>query len=307
MKKIILFLFLLTFYCSSVESSRRISASGDPEDIFFEKEETPEPKLETKTVENNTQTLPAKNNETTTRNAGISEPVAVTKEIKLEKDFDEVGFSSWYGSKFQGKKTASGEIFDKDKLTAAHPSLPIGSIIEVYNFDTGKETTVRINDRGPFVENRILDVTEKTADILNFKHAGVAKVGIKVVKKSDGVPADKVEEEMSADDEELELTAAIQDEKSQALTDKPVEKTPTVKTPIVMPVVYFIQVGVFKDKAGAEKIKETMQSDFKQPVKIVEKDGMFIVQLGNFKDRKQAEVVRDEMKGKGIDCFIPLK
>jgi rare lipoprotein A len=88
----------------------------------------------------------------------------------------QVGTASWYGEQFEGKQTASGERFEMRDFTAAHPSLPLGSFVKVTNLRNGKAVVVRINDRGPFVDNRIIDVSYTAARALGFKERGVQRV-----------------------------------------------------------------------------------------------------------------------------------
>jgi rare lipoprotein A len=88
----------------------------------------------------------------------------------------QVGTASWYGEQFEGKKTASGEPFDMRDFTAAHPSLPLGSFVKVTNLRNGKAVVVRVNDRGPFVDDRIIDVSYNAARALGFKERGLQKV-----------------------------------------------------------------------------------------------------------------------------------
>jgi rare lipoprotein A (peptidoglycan hydrolase) len=90
----------------------------------------------------------------------------------------ERGEASWYGEEFEGKKTASGERFDPDKLTAAHPTLPLGSKAKVTNEETGKSVTVEINDRGPYADGREIDVSKAAAERLDMVHDGEADVKI---------------------------------------------------------------------------------------------------------------------------------
>ena len=97
--------------------------------------------------------------------------------------FEEEGMASWYGNDFHGKKTANGEIYNMGDITAAHPTLPLPSLIRVTNLINGKTTIVRVNDRGPFAKNRIIDVSEKTAEILGFKGRGTTKVKIEFLRK----------------------------------------------------------------------------------------------------------------------------
>jgi rare lipoprotein A len=95
--------------------------------------------------------------------------------------FDEVGIASWYGPGFRGKPTASGERFDPGDLTAAHRSLPFGTRVEVVRLDSGARVVVRINDRGPFVEGRILDLAKAAARRLDMVEDGIAEVGLRVL------------------------------------------------------------------------------------------------------------------------------
>ena len=96
------------------------------------------------------------------------------------------GNASWYGPDFDGKMTADGETFDMRQLTAAHLHLPFDSIVRVTNVLNGKSVEVRINDRGPYEDDRIIDVSSAAADILQMKGAGVVPVEIEVLSIGDG-------------------------------------------------------------------------------------------------------------------------
>jgi rare lipoprotein A len=97
---------------------------------------------------------------------------------------DQVGLATWYGAKFAGKKTASGERFDPRKYTAAHRKLPFGTWVEVRRVETGRTVRVRINDRGPWGrKKRIIDLSQKAAAELGIVEAGVARVEIRVVRR----------------------------------------------------------------------------------------------------------------------------
>lgn len=103
------------------------------------------------------------------------------------------GIASWYGSSYDGSITASGEIFDSTELTAAHQTLPFGTLVEVENLANGNTVTVEINDRGPYVENRIIDVSEAAASVLGFKSAGTAYVKVTILELgSDEVDSDNI-------------------------------------------------------------------------------------------------------------------
>lgn len=98
-----------------------------------------------------------------------------------EPDYEEAGLASWYGDDFHGKKTANGEIYDMHALTAAHRTLPLPSIVRVENVKNGKSVLVRVNDRGPFMKGRIIDVSAKVAKLLDFADHGIAPVRVKYV------------------------------------------------------------------------------------------------------------------------------
>jgi len=96
--------------------------------------------------------------------------------------YDQVGIASWYGPGFHGKRTASGEIYDMYAYTAAHPTLPFGTIVKVVNLETKKSVVVRINDRGPFIKGRIIDLSFTAAQQIGMIEKGTAKVGLKIIR-----------------------------------------------------------------------------------------------------------------------------
>lgn len=103
--------------------------------------------------------------------------------------FVERGVASWYGPGFHGKRTANGERYDMHRLTAAHPSLPFGSIVEVRNLDNGQRVRVRINDRGPFVRGRIIDLSYVAAKRIGMVATGTARVELRLIHRGGGAPA----------------------------------------------------------------------------------------------------------------------
>ncbi len=96
------------------------------------------------------------------------------------------GMASWYGSQFHGRKTANGEVYDMYGVSAAHRELPLGTVIDVRNLDTGKEVRVRVNDRGPFKRGRILDLSYGAAKKLGMVEAGLARIELRVVSVGRG-------------------------------------------------------------------------------------------------------------------------
>ncbi len=96
--------------------------------------------------------------------------------------YDETGIGTWYGKKFHGRKTASGEVFDMNAMTAAHKTLPLGTRVKVTNLKNGKSIVVRITDRGPFSKTKIIDLSRRGAELLDFRYAGITKVRVQALK-----------------------------------------------------------------------------------------------------------------------------
>lgn len=94
------------------------------------------------------------------------------------------GMASWYGTDFHGRQTANGEVFDMESISAAHPTLPLPSYVRVTNLANKKSLIVRVNDRGPFHGNRVLDVSHKSAQLLGFKDVGVARVKVEYIGRA---------------------------------------------------------------------------------------------------------------------------
>lgn len=96
--------------------------------------------------------------------------------------YDRVGVASWYGPGFNGKRTANGETYDMDLMTAAHPTLPMPTLVSVTNLENGRSITVRINDRGPFHDNRLIDLSRRAAEELGIKRDGTGRVRVQVLR-----------------------------------------------------------------------------------------------------------------------------
>jgi rare lipoprotein A len=116
----------------------------------------------------------------------VGNPYKVKGITYYPQDFEnyiEYGRASWYGDDFHGKKTANGETYNMGDMTAAHPILPLPSIVKVINLDNNKSVIVRVNDRGPFVRNRVIDVSQNAAIKLGFQVNGTANVKIEFLAK----------------------------------------------------------------------------------------------------------------------------
>lgn len=113
-------------------------------------------------------------------------PPATRPPLPSPDDFEQTGVASWYGRQHHGKRTASGEVYDMNALTAAHRTLPMGSRVRVTNLDNGRSVDVRINDRGPFAGDRLIDVSYAAAQRLGAVGAGVFRVGLRAIPDSAG-------------------------------------------------------------------------------------------------------------------------
>src|ERR1700731_4252110 len=117
----------------------------------------------------------------------VGKPYTVAGRVYVPEEnvsYREEGMASWYGDDFHGRLTANGEIFDMASLTAAHPTLPMPCYARVTNLSNGKSLIVRVNDRGPYHGNRLIDVSNKAAELLDFKGNGVAKVRVEYVARA---------------------------------------------------------------------------------------------------------------------------
>lgn len=156
--------------------------------------------------------------------------------------YKEYGKASWYGTKFQGRPTSSGERYDMYKLTAAHRSLPIPSYVRVTNLDNKKSAIVRVNDRGPFHSERLIDLSYAGAVKLGFADAGTARVMVEVVDGTDQLPdVETVVPRIAAAPRPVESPAGV-----------PAE--PGLEAPTRI----FLQAGAFTNSAGAEKLRRQL-------------------------------------------------
>ncbi len=167
-----------------------------------------------------------------------------------EDVFRQDGIASWYGKEFDGRPTASGEIFDSSKLTAAHPSLPFGTMIVVTNQHNNKKVLVRVNDRGPFVPSRIIDVSMAAAERLDMIITGTAPVKIESIESI--VVSSPVTETAKLSADETPNVTTNQPVSTTVFTSQPVityppqqiKITPAIK---IMPnKTYRLQLGSYK-------------------------------------------------------------
>jgi rare lipoprotein A len=194
----------------------------------------------------------------------------------------EKGVASWYGGKFHGRQTASGERFDKDDITAAHRTLPFGTMLRVHNLDNGDELVVRVNDRGPFVHGRVLDCSERAAKELGFWSAGTARVRLEVLgqipERDDRRLTKKERKRLERDLDRMRRERRPEAVEVELLTPVDPEAGP-----------FEVQVGAFKDPANAERLARKLE-DAGHRARIVEtREGFLRVRVGPYATRADAE------------------
>ena len=208
------------------------------------------------------------------------------------------GIASWYGRDFNGKITASGEVYNSNKLTAAHKTLPLGSIIAVHSLDTNKSVQLRINDRGPYVEERILDVSEYASRVLGFKEVGLAKVRIKVIKMGEQRERkDKglTYERFSATKKESSLGSWDLDEDDYLnLPAVPLEKKMRD---------FSLQLGAFSNYEHASVLEKRL-SYYNEEINIYRRGDKYILYLGKFRNRTQAAEMKGKLSQDGYSSFV---
>jgi len=195
--------------------------------------------------------------------------------------FRQEGIASWYGKEFEGRPTASGEIFDSSKLTAAHPSLPFGTMLVVTNQHNNKKVTVRVNDRGPFVAARIVDVSRAAAEQLDMIVTGTAPVIIesvdKVVVSTPSVP---VQNTMSANAPVTQNVPNIQ-------TTIPVYQPPSAYQPVST---VSVSQPVVTQPAQLKLIPQIN----------IAADKKYRLQVGSYKIARNAVEAFDRLKNSGL-------
>ena len=184
----------------------------------------------------------------------------------VDYQYDEVGIASWYGPGFHGKTTANGEVFDQNKISAAHRTLPMPSVVKVTNLENGLVLEkVRINDRGPFARNRIIDLSKKAAEELGFIKNGVAKVRVEILEDESRkyVLTDQKNNYVAEAAEVTEISKKnllSSSERKEKVVEKKTEEN--LENSILTNKELLIQVGAFTDHRNAKTLSEKL-SEFK--------------------------------------------
>jgi rare lipoprotein A len=202
------------------------------------------------------------------------------------RPFKQRGVGSWYGRKFHGQRTASGEPYDMYAMTAAHPTLPIPSYVRVTNVATGRSAVVRVNDRGPFLHGRVIDLSYAAAWKLGYVEQGSALVEVETI-----LP-----------DRTLVAAAPSQWPERAASAPRAPEAQPAdaVRVPVeAEPGGVYLQLGAFADRDNAENFRarlvlETATLD--RPAEVYRRDGLFRLHVGPYRTRAEANAAAERLK-----------
>lgn len=215
--------------------------------------------------------------------AGNKSPYVVDgvryKVLNKVKGYRERGHASWYGTKFHGRKTANGEVYNMYALSAAHKTLPLPSYAKVTNLDNGRSIIVRINDRGPFVPGRIIDLSYTAAQKLGYLNKGTARVEVEALDP-DSLPS-------ATQTLAVEKDAAARKGLPQDASFKLPENT-------------FLQVGAYSSASQAEEIRGQLAAAFGYPVSVspVESGGkmLYRVRIGPIAQQRVLAALRESVE-----------
>ncbi len=227
---------------------------------------------------------------------------------KEDYGYSEVGVASWYGDDFHNKRTANGETYNMRAITAAHRTLPLPSIVKVTNLENGRSIIARVNDRGPYVKNRIIDVSQKGAELLGYRNKGTAKVRVEILEKeskaikeamlsptnSSTIYSDAIKYDVV--DSKAGIAMKIAKAKSE-MVEKRAEIDKKVDEYKVEKGVFFVQVGAFADYGKAKEMADSMKRFGKVSIHeaYLSKDGVYRVRLGAYQSRNEAMKILDRV------------
>lgn len=200
----------------------------------------------------------------------------------------QTGKASYYADKFEGSLTASGEKYKSSKLTAAHKTLPLGTKVKVTNTANNKSVEVVINDRGPWVENRIIDLSRAAAEELDFIQQGLAEVQVEVLNPGNGKVSDPARTIDQPSVEEKEFY------------DLEIDR--------LNPKGFGIQIGTYQELVNLMRLAENLRHSYKKQVtvqvKVVNGVKYYGLIIGQFPTRAKAEHFRENLRKKFPDAFI---
>ncbi len=209
--------------------------------------------------------------------------------------YNEVGVASWYGQQFHNKLTANGELFDMNRLTAAHKTLPLPSLVRVTNLENGRTAVLRLNDRGPFAGDRIIDLSRRAAEVLGTKEQGLAQVRVEYLGPADlddAITALNQPEDYAA----LELPGQLPPSFVAAAASPtpviPQPITPIVTVPAAPPAGVYAAAPV-KPIMEPIKVTYTKIEDLIPPTPRASEIAGYYVQVGAFRSADNARAARD--------------
>ncbi len=228
---------------------------------------------------------------------------------KEQPNYDKSGPASWYGEAFHRRMTSNGEWFDMNDLTAAHPTLPLPSYAKITNLENGATVIVRINDRGPFVGPRIIDLSKQTAIALGFLRQGKTDVRVQYIGPA---PLDDNGSHLMAMNHELERGTALKRMIAAVDMNRPAEfqvasaesQEPEIYAAVApaSPVNYFIQAGLFRDISNAERVgRKLSRVGGVQILPLEGSDGdLFRVRVGPWSQAEDAEMALNQVYELGL-------
>jgi rare lipoprotein A len=217
------------------------------------------------------------------------------------KSYKERGLASWYGTKFQGKRTSSGEPYNFYAMTAAHRSLPLPTYVEVENLQNGRSVIVKVNDRGPFHQNRIIDLSYTAAVKLGILGYGTGLVEVRAIDTSEPEPA-----HTPGFGQEPEAPRPVAQEKPRPVAqEKPRPVAQEKPRPVAQekPRLY-LQVGAYHERRYAEQLRADLEAHKLGEVRIVELTGeptFYKVHVGPLQDTAEANRINRKLKTLGIN------
>ena len=214
--------------------------------------------------------------------------------LTVAGNYKERGIASWYGKKFHGQRTSSGEVYDMYGMTAAHPTLPIPSYARVTNIATNKSVVVRVNDRGPFLHDRVMDLSYTAAHKLGIVGSGSSEVEV------ESLAADTGTNTLAKPDTVQSRTL----EKAEPATSSAV---PAANTTAAAGGNVYLQLGAFKTQKAAESFMAQMRTklgDVGKQLSVFIKDGFTRVHIGPYASQNEARGSAEELKVKL--GFMPL-
>ncbi|MEQ3725157.1 septal ring lytic transglycosylase RlpA family protein [Alcanivorax sp.] len=215
------------------------------------------------------------------------------------------GKASWYGQKFHGHRTSSGESFDMYQFTAAHRSLPLPTYARVTNLDNGKSLVVRVNDRGPFHEDRIIDLSWAAAVRLGIEQSGTGRVRVEAIssQQQPSGPSSTVPTAVRAALESPPPSQA--DSKTRSANDQAARKPDTAANNSGGGL--FLQAGAFQDRSSAKRLQQELINQLGVETRILNPNGdLFRVWIGPYESNQQRQQVRETVAGAGFDRPMPV-